>query len=43
MRKHFMKREKRGKTGMAGFREKVNSEFSDNEDCCVSCVKGRTS
>ena len=22
------------------FREKVNSEFSDNEDCCMSCVKG---
>ena len=25
--KHFMKWEKRGKIGMAGFREKVTSEF----------------
>ena len=32
MQKHFLKREKRGKIGMTGFREKVNGEFSDNED-----------
>ena len=27
-----MKREKRSKIGMTGFQEKVNGEFSDNED-----------
>ena len=35
-----MKQEKRREIVIAGFREKVNSEPPDNEDCCMLCFKG---